>query len=147
MTDSATIQGGAPARRGQTAFFAALVALWLVAGAVILWAAMRASGEDAAIAWTDSLNPGGWMAWVLPTALFFWLVAGTLVVFTILAIRYPETPRRGILRMETTRGDRLFITLLASGFINLAWLWLALGPQWIALIICLALAVGIFRYV
>jgi hypothetical protein len=29
-----------------------------------------------------------------------------LIVFTILAIRYPETPRRGILLIETTRGDR-----------------------------------------
>ena len=42
----------------------------------------------------------------------------------VLAIRFPETPRVGILRIETTRGDRLFITLLGSAFINLAWLGL-----------------------
>ena len=132
---------------GHRGLMIGLIAPWLAVGAFILWAAMAASGDDSAIEWTASLNPGGWMAWVLPTALFFWLVAGTLIVFTILAIRYPETPRRGILGIETTRGDRLFIALLVAGFVNLAWLWLALGPQWIALLICLVLAAGIFRLV
>ena len=53
-----------------------------------------------------------WMAWTLPTALFFAVIAAILVTFTILAIKFPEVPRIGILRIETTRGDRLFITLL-----------------------------------
>ncbi|MCU0790597.1 MAG: DUF2160 domain-containing protein, partial [Nitratireductor sp.] len=53
-----------------------------------------------------------WMAWTWPTAIFFMVIAGLLVIFTILAIKYPETPRVGVLRIETTRGDRLFITLL-----------------------------------
>ncbi|WP_370454154.1 DUF2160 domain-containing protein [Tropicimonas sp. IMCC34011] len=136
-----------PVSRGHKGLFAGLVLPWLAAGIFILVVAMGASGEDSAIAWTDSLSPGGWMAWVLPTALFFWLVAGLLVALSILAIRYPETPRRGVLGIETTRGDRLFIALLASGFINLAWLGLALGPQWIALIVCLVVAAGIFRFV
>ena len=56
--------------------------------------------------------PGGWMAWVLPTALFFWVIGSLLITFAILAIRFPETPRLGVLRIETTRGDRLFISLL-----------------------------------
>jgi len=132
---------------GHKGLFGGLVGGWLIVGLFILWAAVAASGDDGAIAWTQSLNPGGWMAWVLPTALFFWLVAGTLIVFTILAIRYPETPRRGVLSIDTTRGDRLFIALLASAFLNLAWLWLGLGPQWIALILCVALAAAIFRFV
>jgi len=88
-----------------------------------------------------------WMAWTWPTAAFFIIIAAILAVMTYLALRYPETPRRGVLGIETTRGDRLFIALLASGFVNLAWLALALGPQWIALILCLALAAGIFRLV
>ena len=45
-----------------------------------------------------------WMAWTLPTALFFAAIASLLIIFTVLAIRYPEEPRRGILRIETTRG-------------------------------------------
>ena len=133
--------------RSHTGLFAALVLPWVALGLFILWAGMRASGEDAVIEWTASLNPGGWMAWVLPTALFFWAVAGLLVLFSILAIRDPETPRRGVLGIETTRGDRLFIALLASAFLNLAWLALALGPQWIALILCVVLAAAIFRFV
>jgi predicted small integral membrane protein len=61
--------------------------------------------------------------------------------------RYPETPRVGVLRIETTRGDRLFITLLGSAFINLAWLGLEVGPQPYALLVCLAYAVAVFRWV
>ena len=88
-----------------------------------------------------------WMAWTLPTALFFAVIAMLILSFTILAIRYPETPRVGVLRIETTRGDRLFITLLGSAFINLAWLGLIGGPQWWALIACLVFAAAVFRYV
>ena len=60
-----------------------------------------------------------WMAWTWPTAIFFLVIAGLLVTFTILAIKFPETPRLGVLGIETTRGDRLFITLLGSAFLNL----------------------------
>ncbi|MBF9033950.1 hypothetical protein HKCCE2091_06845 [Rhodobacterales bacterium HKCCE2091] len=88
-----------------------------------------------------------WMAWTWQTATFFAVIAVLLVTFTILAIRYPETPRVGILRIETTRGDRLFITLLGSAFINLAWLGLDLGPQPWALLVCLVYAAAVFRWV
>ena len=88
-----------------------------------------------------------WMAWTWPTALFFLVIAGLLVTFTIVGIKYPETPRMGILRIETTRGDRLFITLLGSAFINLAWLGLVSAPQWGALIVCLLYAAAVFRWV
>jgi predicted small integral membrane protein len=88
-----------------------------------------------------------WMAWTWPTAAFFAVIAALLITFTVLAIRYPETPRVGILRIETTRGDRLFITLLGSAFINLIWLGLGLGPQYWALVICFVYAAAVFRYV
>lgn len=88
-----------------------------------------------------------WMAWTWPTAAFFGIIAGLLIGFAILAIRFPEPPRKGILRIETTRGDRLFITLLGSAFINLAWLGLAGAPQAYALILCLVYAVAVFRWV
>ncbi len=88
-----------------------------------------------------------WMAWTSPTAIFFVVIAVTLIVFTILAIRYPETPRTGILRIETTRGDRLFITLLGSAFIHLAWLGLADAPLWWASVLCLVYAAAVFRWV
>jgi predicted small integral membrane protein len=88
------------------------------------------------------------MAWTFPVALFFWCIASLLIVMTLLAIRFPETPRVGILRIETTRGDRLFITLLGSAFIHLAWMFFA-GPDvlWGALILSLAYAIAVFRWV
>jgi predicted small integral membrane protein len=88
-----------------------------------------------------------WMAWTWPTASFFVVIAALLVTFTTLAIKFPEVPRVGVLRIETTRGDRLFITLLGSAFINLAWLGLGLGPQPFALIVCLVYAAAVFRWV
>ncbi len=88
-----------------------------------------------------------WMAWTLPTAAFFGIIACLLVLFTVLAIKRPETPRVGVLRIETTRGDRLFISLLGSAFVNLAWLGLVGAPLWGALILCLVYAAAVFRWV
>ena len=88
-----------------------------------------------------------WMAWTLPTAIFFTVIACLLITFTILAIKFPETPRVGVLRIETTRGDRLFITLLGSAFINLAWLGIIGVSQPFALIVCLIYAAAVFRWV
>lgn len=88
-----------------------------------------------------------WMAWTLPTALFFVFIATTLITFTVLAIKFPEAPRRGVLGTETTRGDRLFITLLGSAFINLGWLGLVGENQPWALGVCLIYAVAVFRWV
>ena len=55
--------------------------------------------DEGAKDWTAPMIPGGWMAWTFPVALFFWIIASLLVLFTILAIRFPETPRLGILRI------------------------------------------------
>ena len=88
-----------------------------------------------------------WMAWTLPTALFFGVIAVTLIALTILAIKFPEMPRVGVLRIETTRGDRLFITLLGSAFINLIWLAQIDANQWGAMVVCLAYGVAVYRWV
>ena len=61
-----------------------------------------------------------WMAWTLPTAIFFVALACTLAVMTWLAAVYPEAERVGVLRIPTTRGDRLFIGLMCAAWINLA---------------------------
>src|SRR6476620_3111193 len=63
-----------------------------------------------------------WMAWTPPTALFFALLAATLAVMTWLAVTRPEAERVGILRIPTTRGDRLFISLIAAAVIHLLWI-------------------------
>src|SRR3981081_3156185 len=63
-----------------------------------------------------------WMAWTLPTAIFFVLLSMTLAVMTWLAVAYPEAERVGILRIPTTRGDRLFISLIMTAVIHLLWI-------------------------
>ena len=103
-----------------------------------------------------------WMAWTLPTAIFFVLLAMTLAVMTWLAIVYPEAERVGILRIPTTRGDRLFIALIMTAVIHLLWIGfvgtdpvatlpggegIELSSLWLATVISLVSAVAIFRSV
>ena len=115
--------------------------------ALLFWAVPV--DEDGLREWTGQLIPGFWMAWTFPVALFFWCIAGLLMVMTLLAIRFPETPRVGVLRIETTRGDRLFITLLGSAFIHLAWIGLAPAslPLWFATLASAVYAALVFRFV
>ena len=89
-----------------------------------------------------------WMAWTLPTAAFFTTIFLMLVGMCVWEYFSPGgNPRVGILRFETTRGDRLFVSLLGSAFINLAWLGL-IGPNlWWALALCAVYAIGVFRLV
>ena len=63
-----------------------------------------------------------WMAWTWQTAFFFSVVGMALIILTLLAVYRPETPRIGILRFPTTRGDRFFVTLIGSAFIFVFWL-------------------------
>jgi predicted small integral membrane protein len=103
-----------------------------------------------------------WMAWTLPTAIFFVLLATTLAVMTWLAVAYPEAERVGILRIPTTRGDRLFISLIMAAVIHLLWIGLVgadtlltipvregieVPSLWLATVISLVSAVAIFRTV
>lgn len=127
-----------------TAISLAACAIMAAILAALLLAAPR---KDGAMDWFAPMIAQGWMAWTLPVALFFWTIASLLVLFTILAIRFPETPRIGILQIETTRGDRLFISLLGSAFINLGWLFFFGAPLWLPLILCLVYAAAVFRWV
>ncbi len=87
-----------------------------------------------------------WMAWTWPTALFFIGIALTLTAMVVLETRRPTIERKGILRISTTRGDRLFISLLGSAFIHLAWLGLV-GPHlWVASAVSIIYAGCIFRW-
>ncbi|AOG10485.1 MAG: DUF2160 domain-containing protein [Alphaproteobacteria bacterium] len=89
-----------------------------------------------------------WMAWTTPTAIFFIVILCLILSMAVWEYLSPGgNPRTGILRFETTRGDRLFVSLLGSAFINLAWLGLV-GPNlWWALALSVVYAIGVFRYV
>ena len=65
-----------------------------------------------------------WMAWTLPSAIFFAAIAGALLSLIALELKKPTSLARGWLPMATTRGDRFFISLLGSAFIHLLWLGL-----------------------
>ncbi len=86
---------------------------------------------EKAWSWTDPIAPGFWMAWTNATAAFFVFVFLCIAAMGVLEWRRPGgAPRDGILGLSTTRGDRLFISLLGSAFIFLAWLGLVGTPLW-----------------
>ena len=89
-----------------------------------------------------------WMAWTWPTAAFFVFVALSLGAMVLWEWRRPGgAPRRGILGLDTTRGDRLFISLLGSAFIFLAWLGFFGTPLWGAFVVSLVYGFVVFRWV
>jgi predicted small integral membrane protein len=88
-----------------------------------------------------------WMAWTWPTAIFFMTIALMLTAMTVWQIASPTVERVGVLGIPTTRGDRLFITLLGSAFINLAWLGI-IGPElWWAVAVSALYGLAVFRWV
>ena len=89
-----------------------------------------------------------WMAWTTPTAIFFITIVCLLLGMCVWEAFSPGGgPRVGILQFETTRGDRLFLSLLGSGFIHLAWLGLVGPDLWKALGISIVYALLVFRFV
>ena len=62
-----------------------------------------------------------WMARTGPTAFVFIGIFSAMAILIMLEVSYPGgQERRGILGLTTTRGDRLFISLLGSAYIFLA---------------------------
>jgi len=129
---------------------------WIVPLVVVVAVYLGASGllasfvpvQDGARAWGAPLIAGGWMAWTFPTAMFFLTIFGILSLMAVWEYASPGgNPRVGVLRFETTRGDRLFITLLGSAFIHLAWLGLVGAGLWWALALSVAYAIAVFRHV
>lgn len=97
-----------------------------------------------------------WMVWTLPTAVFFGCIGLLLVGMTLWEIRSPSTLRRGFLPIATTRGDRLFMGLLAAAYINLGFLglsehirdWLHLENEpsvWISFVVSMVVLVVFVR--
>ena len=87
-----------------------------------------------------------WMAWTWQTAIFFGFVASMLTVLTLLAVFRPETPRVGILRFPTTRGDRFFVTMIGSAFIFVFWMRFSAGPLWWPLAMSFVYGIAMFRF-
>jgi predicted small integral membrane protein len=89
-----------------------------------------------------------WMAWTWPTAAFFGFILLCLIGMGIWEHYVPGgSPRRGILGLDTTRGDRLFISLLGSAFIFLAWLGVFGTPLWAPLALSVGYGLVVFKWV
>ena len=94
-----------------------------------------------------------WMAWTWQSGLFWGGLGAVLLIMTLLAVARPETPRVGVLTMATTRGDRLFISLLGSAFICIIWIAISVGlgisdiQLWGAMGLGLLYGIAVFRYV
>ena len=97
-----------------------------------------------------------WMAWTTPVAVFFSCVVLALAGMTVWEIKSPTTVRKGFLPIPTTRGDRLFMGLLAAGYINLAFiglagkfaLWFGLENEpsiWISFVVSMAVLALVMR--
>lgn len=89
-----------------------------------------------------------WMAWTPATAIFFSVIFALIASMAVWErLRPGGAPRVGLLRIETTRGDRLFISLLTAAFVHLAWLGLTDLSLWIATGISVAIAIAVFRWI
>lgn len=83
-----------------------------------------------------------WMVWTAPTALVFAGLALLLVVMAVWARLSPPVARRGFLRIETDRGDRLYIGLIGAAVVLALWIavtdlsmWLALGVALLVVVV------------
>ena len=89
-----------------------------------------------------------WMGWTPFTAVFFATIALFLACMIAWEVARPGgAPRTGVLRFETTRGDRLFVSLLGSAFIHLGWLFFGGTDLWWALSLSALYALAVFRWI
>ena len=102
--------------------------------------------EETGFSWTAPLWPDFWMAWTPATLALFVGIFSAIAFIGVLEVwRYPDgIERRGILGLTTTLGDRLFITLLGSALIFLAWLGLVGQPIWTPLFIAIGWGTFVF---
>ena len=130
-----------------------------------MYAVQASFTENLSAIWAALLDPDSyaWMAWTWQVAVFFCAIGFLLIVFTLLAIYRPETPRVGILTIPTTRGDRLFVSLILAAVIHLLWIafvgtdalaTLPIGEEgfevsslWLATLVSFGTAVLVFRTV
>ena len=89
-----------------------------------------------------------WMAWTMPTAIFFLAIFASIAAMGIWEYKVPGGgPRHGVFGLDTTRGDRLFISILGSCFIMLFWVAFISTAIWGGLAVCVAWAIFVFRLV
>jgi len=87
-----------------------------------------------------------WMVWTRPTAFVFiglGVLLGGMAVWGRLS---PPVARRGFLRIEIDRGERLYIGLIAAATVLAGWIAVTDLSMWLALgcALLVAAAIGIW---
>lgn len=113
------------------------------------WGTVAQQEEETGFSWTDPLWPSFWMAWTPATFVLFCALFSAIAVIGVLEVfKYRDgIERKGILGLTTTLGDRLFISLLGTAYIFLAWLGLFGQPLWWPLALSLAWGTFCFKKV
>ncbi|SEG01243.1 Predicted small integral membrane protein [Thalassococcus halodurans] len=113
------------------------------------WGNVAQKEVEKGFSWTDPLWPSFWMAWTPATFALFCGIFGAIAVIGLLeGFKYRDgIERKGILGLTTTLGDRLFISLLGSAYIFLAWLGFIGQPLWWPLGLSIAWGIFCFRKV
>lgn len=87
----------------------------------------------------------GWMYWTWQSAVFFGAILGCIAFLTMVDLRRPAGHRKGWLPIATTRGDRLFLSIIAAIGLHLIWIAVAgLNAVWAASLGAVVLAVALF---
>lgn len=88
-----------------------------------------------------------WMAWTWPVAAFFSFVVLAIIATGIWEVFHGVGERKGAWGLETTWGDRLFISLLGTGFIMLIWIAFVSTHLWAPLGISVGYSIYIYKWV
>jgi predicted small integral membrane protein len=87
-----------------------------------------------------------WMVWTAPTAGVFVGLGLLLAVMAVWGHVSPPVARRGFLRIDTDRGDRLYIGLISAAIVLVGWIAVTDLSMWVALAVAAAVAVVIGRW-
>ena len=91
--------------------------------------------------------PPQWMYWTLPTLFFLGSIILLLTTLTIWDVKDPGYAREGLLPIETTRGDRVFMSLLITGCTFCLWLiTFSSSTAWAILLVGAVAAVGVIKF-
>ena len=63
-----------------------------------------------------------WMHWTVPSAIGVFGIFAMIIGVNILDVYKPGYARKGFLPMETTRGDRIFVSIISSVIVWILWL-------------------------
>ncbi|GAB1692120.1 DUF2160 domain-containing protein [Krasilnikovia sp. M28-CT-15] len=87
-----------------------------------------------------------WMVWTAPTASVFIGLGVLLTAMAVWGRLSPPVARRGFLRIETDRGDRLYIGLITAAVVLAGWLAVTDLSMWLAVACALLAAAAIGRW-